>query len=111
MAIGWRRSANSPKRVDPRIFSASGLDHREIAATVRGVNPCSSLGIGLAGFGTVGYGRWNTLQRNGELITGRTGGGVTLHIAKILVRDPAKVRTTNSEAAPEIFTADWRALV
>jgi homoserine dehydrogenase len=36
------------------------------------VNPCSSLGIGLAGFGTVGSGVWNTLQRNGELITGRT---------------------------------------
>ena len=75
------------------------------------MNPCSSLGIGLAGFGTVGSGVWNTLQRNGELITGRTGGGVALHIAKILVRDLAKVRATTGEVAPEIFTTDWRALV
>ena len=52
------------------------------------------LGIGLAGFGTVGSGVWNTLERNGELITGRTGGGVRLHVAKILVRDLAKTRAT-----------------
>ena len=82
-----------------------------IAATVRGVNPCSSLGIGLAGFGTVGSGVWNTLQRNGDLITGRTGGGVTLHIAKILVRDLAKSRATTGDVAAETFTTDWRALV
>ena len=82
-----------------------------IAATVRGVNPCSSLGIGLAGFGTVGSGVWNTLQRNGDLITGRTGGGVTLHIAKILVRDLAKSRAITGDVAAETFTTDWRALV
>jgi homoserine dehydrogenase len=87
------------------------LDSGGIALTVRRVNPCSSLGIGLAGFGTVGSGVWNILQRNGELITGRTGGGVTLHIAKILVRDLAKVRATTSEVAPEIFTTDWKVLV
>ena len=75
------------------------------------MNPCSSLGIGLAGFGTVGSGVWNTLQRNGELITGRTGGGVALHIAKILVRDLAEVRATTGEVAPGIFTTDWRTLV
>ncbi len=83
----------------------------QIVATVPDVNPCSSLGIGLAGFGTVGSGVWNTLQRNGELITGRTGGGVTLHIAKILVRDLLKARAITAEAAPEQFTTDWRVLV
>ena len=72
---------------------------------------CSSLGIGLAGFGTVGSGVWNTLERNGELITGRTGGGVRLHIAKILVRDRAKTRATTGEVPAEMFTTDWRALV
>ena len=75
------------------------------------MNSCSSLGIGLAGFGTVGSGVWNTLERNGELITGRTGGGVRLHIAKILVRDRAKTRATTGEVPAEMFTTDWRALV
>jgi homoserine dehydrogenase len=79
--------------------------------TVAVVNTCSSLGIGLAGFGTVGSGVWNTLERNGDLITGRTGGRIALHIAKILVRDPAKARATTSEVSAAMFTTEWRALV
>ena len=79
--------------------------------TIRIVNTCSSLGIGLAGFGTVGSGVWNTLERNGELITGRTGGDVRLHVAKILVRDPAKTRAITGEVPKELFTTDWRTLV
>ena len=79
--------------------------------TLAFVNTCSSLGIGLAGFGTVGSGVWNTLDRNGDLITERTGGQIALHIAKILVRDPAKARATTSEVPPEIFTTGWQALV
>lgn len=75
------------------------------------MNSCSSFGIGLAGLGTVGSGVWNTLERNGELITGRSGGGVRLHIARILVRDPAKTRATTGEVPAEMFTTDWRALV
>ncbi len=75
------------------------------------MNTCSPIGIGLAGFGTVGSGVWNTLLRNGELITGRTGGQIALQIAKILVRDPAKVRATTSEVPPAMFTTDWRSLV
>jgi homoserine dehydrogenase len=81
------------------------------AGTFRGVNSCASLGIGLAGFGTVGSGVWNTLERNGDLITGRTGGGVTLHVAKILVRDPAKARAATGEVPAEMFTTNWRELV
>lgn len=87
------------------------MDERAAAITVRRVNSCSSLGIGLAGFGTVGSGVWNILQRNGDLITGRTGGGVALHVAKILVRDPAKVRATTAEVPAGVFTTDWRSLV
>ncbi len=87
------------------------MDARANAFTVRRVNPCSSLGIGLAGFGTVGSGVWNTLQRNGALIADRTGGGVTLHIAKILVRDLAKVRATTGDVPAEILTTDWKTLV
>ncbi|MEY4243517.1 MAG: hypothetical protein RLZZ245_1102, partial [Verrucomicrobiota bacterium] len=75
------------------------------------MNPCSSIGIGLAGFGTVGSGVWNTLQRNGELITGRTGGELTLHVAKILVRDLTKVRASTGTVPAEILTTDWQALV
>lgn len=78
---------------------------------VRRVNPSTSLGLGLAGFGTVGSGVWNTLQRNGELITGRTGGGVSLHAARILVRDLKKARTTTGEVDSDIFTTDWKELV
>lgn len=70
-----------------------------------------SFGIGLAGFGTVGSGVWNALARNGELITARTGGGVALHVARILVRDPEKARATDTEVPAGLFTTDWRALV
>ncbi len=87
------------------------MDARRPAPRVRRVNSCSSLGIGLAGFGTVGSGVWNTLQRNGDLITGRTGGGVTLHVAKILVRDRTKARATVSEVPATTFTTDWHELV
>jgi homoserine dehydrogenase len=72
---------------------------------------CTTLGIGLAGFGTVGSGVWNTLHRNGGLITDRTGGSVQLDIRKILVRDPAKARSTVSDAPADLFTTDWRALI
>ena len=75
------------------------------------MNNCNSLGIGLAGFGTVGSGVWNTLERNGHLITARTGGGISLHVARILVRDLAKNRATVSDVPLEIFTTDWRELV
>ncbi len=75
------------------------------------MNSYSSLGIGLAGFGTVGSGVWNTLERNGALITGRTGGNVRLRIEKILVRDPAKARAITGAIPEGVFTTDWRALV
>jgi homoserine dehydrogenase len=76
-----------------------------------GMNPHPTLGIGLAGFGTVGSGVWNTLHRNGALITSRTGGGVALEVARILVRDPGKSRSTTLEVSPALLTTDWRALV
>jgi len=72
---------------------------------------CSSLGIGLAGFGTVGSGVWNALARNGELISERTGGGVRMHVARILVRDPAKSRAACGDVPTELFTTDWTTLV
>ena len=75
------------------------------------MSDCKQLGIGLAGFGTVGSGVWNTLEKNGELISDRTGNGVSLEITKILVRDLKKVRQTTSEVPKELLTTDWHELV
>lgn len=96
---------------DPQFSHSSGLEKPGSPATLGAVNSCSSIGIGLAGFGTVGSGVWNTLLRNGDLITGRTDGCVRLHIARILVRDTAKSRDTTGNVPSELFTTDWNTLV
>jgi len=70
---------------------------------------CSTLGIGLAGLGTVGSGVVLALLRNASLIANRTGGVVNLEIAKVLVRDPAKKRPV--DIAPEKLTTKWQDLV
>jgi homoserine dehydrogenase len=70
---------------------------------------CSSLGIGLAGLGTVGSGVVLALERNAGLISARTGGQVKLEIAKVLVRDPAKTRPV--ALADSLLTTSWRELV
>jgi homoserine dehydrogenase len=70
---------------------------------------CDTIGIGLAGFGTVGSGVWNTLQRNGGLITDRTGGSVNLAVRRIAVRDPGKPREADAPAG--LFTTSWQELV
>jgi homoserine dehydrogenase len=75
------------------------------------VSENKKLGIGLAGFGTVGSGVWNTLEKNRKLISDRTGMGVSLEISKILVRDLKKARQTTSEVPKEILTTDWHELV
>lgn len=68
-----------------------------------------SLGIGLAGCGTVGTGVIRTLRKNGALIAERTGGEVSLSVNKILVRDTGKLR---DEAVDEkLITDDWLSLV
>lgn len=72
---------------------------------------CNQIGIGLAGFGTVGSGVWNILQKNGGLISDRTADGVSLAITKILVRDTKKSRATTSAVPAEILTTRWKDLV
>ncbi len=109
-ATGWMPSAARRPASEPGFSRAIGLEPPAILPKVRRVNSRTSIGIGLAGFGTVGSGVWNTLQRNGALIAGRTG-GVTLHTAKVLVRNPAKARATTSAVPAENFTTDWRTLV
>ncbi len=66
-----------------------------------------SLKIGLAGFGNVGAGVYKNLEKNRHLLRERTG--CELEIAKIAVRDPAKVRDI---ALPEgLVTTDLNDLV
>ncbi|PAW63807.1 MAG: hypothetical protein B9S38_17015 [Verrucomicrobiia bacterium Tous-C4TDCM] len=85
-----------------------GFPGRRTGPTVCRVN-CSSLGIGLAGLGTVGSGVVLALERNAGLISARTGGQVKLEIARVLVRDPAKLRPVT--LPEETLTTSWRELV
>lgn len=66
-----------------------------------------TLGIGLVGFGTVGTGVWETLERNFDLISNRSG--VRTEIMRIAVRDMNKARPI--DAPSEKFTADWTDVV
>ncbi|MBK1834202.1 homoserine dehydrogenase [Roseibacillus ishigakijimensis] len=70
---------------------------------------CKTLGVGLAGFGTVGSGVWNILARNGQLIKERTHGAADLEIRKVIVRDLSKPR--EAEAPEEIFGTDLKELI
>ena len=66
-----------------------------------------TLGIGLAGFGTVGTGVWETLEKNLDLIFKRTG--VQVEIRRIAVKDLSKPRPEGVSA--EQFTTDWLKVV
>jgi len=68
-----------------------------------------TIGVGLAGFGTVGSGVWNALAQNGGLITERAGSGVQFEIRQIIVRDTDKPREATAPA--ELFTTDWKSMV
>ncbi|MBT8045446.1 MAG: homoserine dehydrogenase [Verrucomicrobiae bacterium] len=67
----------------------------------------NKLGIGLAGFGTVGTGVWETLERNAELISNRSD--VRVEIMRIAVRDINKARSVDAPA--EKLTTDWQEVV
>jgi homoserine dehydrogenase len=60
-----------------------------------------TIGIGLAGFGTVGAGVYKNLQRNGALLAQRIG--TSFEVKKIAVRDLTKPRDVEAPAA--LFTA------
>lgn len=66
-----------------------------------------TLGIGLVGFGTVGTGVWETLERNFDLISNRAG--VRTEIMRIAVRDIKKARAVG--APIEKFTTQWQDVV
>jgi homoserine dehydrogenase len=66
-----------------------------------------SIGIGLAGFGTVGGGVYKNLESNRTLLTQRLG--ASFEIRRIAVRDLAKPRPV--EAPAELFTTDLDAII
>ncbi|GLU34666.1 homoserine dehydrogenase [Trinickia caryophylli] len=66
--------------------------------------------VGLLGFGTVGSGTFTVLRRNQEEIKRRAGRGI--EIARIAVRNPAKVLAALGEAAGSVTVgADFNAVV
>ncbi len=66
-----------------------------------------SIGIGLAGFGTVGAGVYKNLAANRALLTQRLG--VEFNVRRIAVRDLTRPRTV--EAPAELFTTDLDSLL
>lgn len=68
-----------------------------------------TIGVGLVGFGTVGTGVWETIQKNGQLISDRSNNQFQIKIVKAAVRDISKKRIEDAPA--ELFTSDWQELV
>ncbi|MGJ8654914.1 MAG: homoserine dehydrogenase [Akkermansiaceae bacterium] len=67
------------------------------------------VGVGLVGFGTVGTGVWETIQKNRELINGRSNNQFEVNIVKAAVRDITKKRI--EDAPSTLFTSDWHDVV
>jgi homoserine dehydrogenase len=65
------------------------------------------IGIGLAGFGTVGAGVYENLERHRDLIAERSG--YSFDVRQIAVRDVQKARDVAAPA--ELFTNSWRDLL
>ncbi|MEI7776673.1 MAG: homoserine dehydrogenase, partial [Verrucomicrobiota bacterium] len=65
------------------------------------------IGIGLAGFGTVGAGVFKNLAKNRALLSERLG--VELAVRRVAVRDLKKARSVDAPAA--LFTDDWKKVV
>lgn len=68
-----------------------------------------TIGIGLAGFGTVGSGVWEILKKNKELIEKRTQHSFQLSIEKIAIRN--KEKAVQAGAPEALLTTDLEALV
>ncbi|MFH1067386.1 MAG: homoserine dehydrogenase [bacterium] len=64
-----------------------------------------TVGVGMIGCGVVGCGVWRHLERNGALMSDRTG--IRLEIRKIAVREAQKDRGIPQK----FFTSDWREVV
>jgi len=68
-----------------------------------------NIGIGMAGFGTVGSGVWNILRDNQNLIQDRTGSTFQCEIKKIAIRDIDKA--TSAGAPEELCTTELLSIV
>jgi homoserine dehydrogenase len=66
-----------------------------------------TIGIGLAGFGTVGAGVYENLERHRDLIAERSGYG--FDVRRIVVRDPKKQRDVAAPAG--LFSNRWQDLL
>jgi len=65
------------------------------------------IGIGLAGFGTVGAGVYRHLLSNAEVLSRRAG--VAMEVRKVAVKDTAKRR--DPAPGPGLITGDWKDLL
>ncbi len=72
-------------------------------------NTPKQVGVGLVGFGTVGTGVWETIKKNGTLISGRSNNQFAINIVKAAVRDITKKRI--EDAPTKLFTSDWNDVV
>ncbi len=63
--------------------------------------------LGMVGGGTVGGGVYDAVQRNGALMASRLG--ISLHIARVAVRDLKKARAVHLPAG--LLTTDWHSVV
>ena len=66
-----------------------------------------TIGIGLAGFGTVGAGVYENLEHHRELIAERSG--YAFAVRRIIVRDLTKQRDVSAPAA--LFSSRWQDLL
>ena len=66
-----------------------------------------TIGIGLAGFGTVGAGVYENLERQRDLIAERSG--YAFDVRRIVVRDPKKQRDVAAPAS--LFSNRWQDLL
>lgn len=67
------------------------------------------IGIGIIGFGTVGSGVWEIIEKNNHLISSRTQEKFHLTVHQAAVRDISKKR--NGDHAEGFFTTDWQAVI
>jgi len=101
-SFGWR--SDHTKQIQ---FNAASTIMSNDLNHSSSTSPNTSLGIGLVGFGTVGPGVWEILERNADLISNRSG--VQVEVMSIAVRDINKARL--KQVPDDKFTTDWQEVV
>jgi homoserine dehydrogenase len=88
-------------------FASPHLPAPNVTKIVRPFFRMKQIGIGIAGFGTVGAGVYKHLAQNRDLLSQRLG--TEFIVQRIAVRDPQKPRSITAPAP--LFTTDWQAVV